>query len=60
MIKEFTNNIIEHFESGLIKPILDSEFTLDQVSEAHARVESNETIGKVLMKVYLDDSKTEF
>jgi NADPH:quinone reductase-like Zn-dependent oxidoreductase len=43
---------LKHFESGLIQPIIDSEFAIEQVSEAHARIESNKNMGKVLMKVF--------
>ena len=56
-MKEFTENILKYFESGLIQPIVDSEFSIDQVSDAHARIESNESIGKVLMKI--SDEKEE-
>jgi putative PIG3 family NAD(P)H quinone oxidoreductase len=36
---------------GIVRPIIDSIFTLDQVAEAHRRVESNETFGKVVLSV---------
>jgi tumor protein p53-inducible protein 3 len=52
LINEFTEKILKHFESGLIQPIIDSEFAIEQVSEAHARIESNKNMGKVLMKVF--------
>ncbi|MEY8881066.1 NAD(P)H-quinone oxidoreductase [Donghicola sp. XS_ASV15] len=37
--------------AGQIKPVMDSEFALDQASEAHARMESSGHIGKIVLKV---------
>lgn len=36
-------------ESGAFKPIVDSVFPLDQAPQAHARMESGEHIGKILL-----------
>ena len=38
-------------ESGEIKPIVDTVFPIEEVEKAHALVESDETIGKVVMSV---------
>ncbi|MDC0074384.1 NAD(P)H-quinone oxidoreductase [Alphaproteobacteria bacterium] len=38
-------------EQKKIKPIIDSVYTLDQVSQAHERMESNKHIGKIILKV---------
>ena len=38
-------------ESGRIQPIVESVFGLEQAEEAHQRVASNETVGKVVMTV---------
>ena len=39
-------------ESGELKPILDKEtFTLEQASHAHARLESGNALGKVVISV---------
>ncbi len=48
---DFTANILQYFENGTLKPIIDQEFNLEQVAMAHQRVESNENIGKVLIKI---------
>lgn len=37
--------------AGQIKPVMDSEFALDQASDAHARMESSGHIGKIVLKV---------
>ncbi|WP_421731353.1 NAD(P)H-quinone oxidoreductase [Brevundimonas sp.] len=38
-------------ESGRIRPVIDSTFALDQVAQAHARMEAGEHIGKVVLTV---------
>lgn len=37
--------------SGQIAPVMDSEFPLDKAAEAHARLESNGHIGKIVLRV---------
>ena len=36
-------------EQGIIHPVIDSVFPLDQIRNAHRRLESNETFGKVVL-----------
>jgi putative PIG3 family NAD(P)H quinone oxidoreductase len=38
-------------EGGRLKPVMDSEFALDQAAEAHRRIESSGHIGKIVLKV---------
>ncbi|MEP4197154.1 MAG: NAD(P)H-quinone oxidoreductase [Aliishimia sp.] len=38
-------------DSGRIAPVMDSEFALDDASKAHARMESSEHVGKIVLKV---------
>lgn len=35
--------------SGTVQPVIDSQFPLDQIQDAHRRLESNETFGKVVL-----------
>jgi NADPH2:quinone reductase len=37
--------------AGQIKPVMDSEFALDEASQTHARMESSGHIGKIVLKV---------
>ncbi|MFC7703131.1 NAD(P)H-quinone oxidoreductase [Plastorhodobacter daqingensis] len=37
--------------TGRVAPVLDSEFPLERAAEAHARMESSEHIGKIVLKV---------
>lgn len=38
-------------EKGMITPIIDSEFTLEDAAKAHARMEEGLHIGKILLKI---------
>jgi NADPH2:quinone reductase len=38
-------------EAGRVKVVMDSEFTLADAAKAHARMESSEHIGKIVLKV---------
>ncbi len=44
-------NVWPHLASGRIAPVFDSEFALEDASQAHARLESSEHIGKIVLKV---------
>ena len=37
--------------TGRIGPVMDSEFPLDKASDAHARMESGDHIGKIVLEV---------
>lgn len=38
-------------EAGRVAPVMDSEFPLEDAADAHARMESSEHIGKIVLKV---------
>ena len=38
------------FESGELKPIIDTVINLSEISEAHKYIESNSSIGKVVLR----------
>jgi putative PIG3 family NAD(P)H quinone oxidoreductase len=40
-----------HLNAGRIAPVMDSEFPLAEAAAAHARMESSEHIGKIVLKV---------
>jgi NADPH:quinone reductase-like Zn-dependent oxidoreductase len=43
--------ILEGLASGHLKPVIAKTFTLDQIVEAHAYLESNQQVGKVVVSV---------
>jgi len=45
----FSEEVVPLLASGLLRPTIDSEFTLAEIAKAHARLESNETFGKVVV-----------
>ena len=38
-------------EAGLIKPIIEARFPIEQTADAHALMAGNETVGKILLTV---------
>lgn len=52
---DFEKRMLPHFENGLIETIFDSEYDLEKIGEAHARMESNANTGKILIKVSDDN-----
>ncbi|MEQ7050191.1 NAD(P)H-quinone oxidoreductase [Paenibacillaceae sp. P-4] len=51
LTQDFILNIMKHFEIGSIKPIIDTSYPLEKVSEAHVRMERNQNTGKIILKV---------
>ncbi|MEA3055972.1 MAG: hypothetical protein QOD30_1404 [Actinomycetota bacterium] len=49
--QRFTQEVVPLFDTGALSPVIDSRYALDDAPEAHRRMESNETIGKVLLTV---------
>jgi NADPH:quinone reductase len=49
--RRFEQTVVPWFEQQKLRVIIDSEFLLDEIVAAHRRLESNETIGKVALKI---------
>lgn len=49
--RAFAQEVAPLFARGLLRTIIDSEFPLDQVQAAHVRLESNQTFGKVVLRL---------
>lgn len=43
--------VLEHFEGGLLKPVIDCVLPLEKAAEAHERLERGEQFGKIVLKV---------
>ncbi len=50
-VRLFAAHVVPLFARGLLRPVLDTVFPLDEVRAAHTRLESNETFGKVVLQV---------
>ena len=46
---DFAREVGPLLGKGTIQPVIDSVFTLEQIQDAHRRLESNETFGKVVL-----------
>jgi NADPH:quinone reductase-like Zn-dependent oxidoreductase len=49
LTQRFGREVLPLFDAGALRPIVDSRFALEDAAAAHERLESNQTIGKVLL-----------
>ena len=49
--QRFISEIIPLFESGVLRPVIDSRFALDDIVDAHRHMEANANVGKILLDV---------
>src|SRR4029450_13545232 len=47
--RRFGREIVPLFDEGLLKPVIDRRFSLDEVVDAHRYMESNANVGKILL-----------
>ena len=47
----FVESSLPRLASGVYTPVVDSEFELADGASAHARMESNDSVGKILLRV---------
>jgi NADPH2:quinone reductase len=48
-VRLFTEQVVPLLASAEVKPVIDRVYKLDKVREAHARMESNESFGKLVL-----------
>jgi NADPH:quinone reductase-like Zn-dependent oxidoreductase len=48
-VKSFDDHVLPLVRCGMLKPVIDSTFKMEDVAEAHRRLEGNETFGKVIL-----------
>ncbi|RAU83814.1 NAD(P)H-quinone oxidoreductase [Pontibacter arcticus] len=51
LTQEMSQFTMPYFESGEIKPVVDSVFDWEEAAEAHRYMEANKNIGKIVLKV---------
>ena len=49
--ERFRREWLHRFRDGRLVPVVDSVFSLDQAAAAHARMETNENVGKIVLRV---------
>lgn len=47
----FASEVVPLLARGVLRPVIDSRFPLDAIADAHRRLESNETTGKVVIEL---------
>ncbi len=47
----FCAHVVPLLATGEVKPVIDSVYKLDQVREAHNRMESNQSFGKIVLLI---------
>jgi putative PIG3 family NAD(P)H quinone oxidoreductase len=47
----FAEALLPDFDAGVLKPIIDKQFTLDQIVEAHQHMEANANVGKIVVTI---------
>jgi NADPH:quinone reductase-like Zn-dependent oxidoreductase len=49
--RRFAAQVLPLLERGLVQPVVDKVYTMDEVRAAHERLESNESFGKVVLLI---------
>ncbi len=49
--RAFADALLPDFDAGVLRPIIDTRFSLDQIVDAHRHMEANANIGKILVTV---------
>jgi putative PIG3 family NAD(P)H quinone oxidoreductase len=49
--QRFISEVIPLFEAGVLRPVIDSRFALDDIVDAHRHMEANANVGKILIDV---------
>ncbi len=50
-VRRFAAHVVPLLARGAVEPVVDSVFSLDDIRAAHARLEANETFGKIIIAV---------
>ena len=49
--RRFAAEVLPLFESGRLRPVIDSRYGFDDIAEAHRRMESNANAGKIVVSI---------
>lgn len=49
--RAFADALLPDFDAGVLRPIIDTRFSLDQIVDAHRHMEANANIGKIVVTV---------
>ncbi|XP_037593652.1 quinone oxidoreductase PIG3-like [Cebus imitator] len=54
LVKTFTEQVLAHFSPGSavqLQPVVDKIFTMAEIQKAHARMEANQNVGKIILEM---------
>jgi NADPH:quinone reductase-like Zn-dependent oxidoreductase len=49
--QRFAAEVLPLFDSGVLRPVIDSRYPLEQASDAHRHMEADANVGKILLDV---------
>ncbi|MDP9465256.1 MAG: zinc-binding dehydrogenase, partial [Actinomycetota bacterium] len=49
--RRFAFEMLPLFENGMLKPVIDSRYPLDQIADAHRHMAANANAGKIMIDV---------
>jgi NADPH:quinone reductase-like Zn-dependent oxidoreductase len=49
--ERFSTHVLPHMERETVRPVIDKVYRMDEVRAAHERLESNESFGKIVLKI---------
>jgi NADPH:quinone reductase len=47
--QQFEREMLPLFDSGALRPVIDSRFSLDEIADAHRHMEANANVGKIVI-----------
>jgi NADPH:quinone reductase-like Zn-dependent oxidoreductase len=47
----FASHVVPLLADGTVRPVVDRVYKLEEIREAHARMESNESFGKIVLRI---------
>jgi NADPH:quinone reductase-like Zn-dependent oxidoreductase len=50
-VRGFADHVLPLVRCGMLKPVVDRTFKIDEIAAAHERLEGNETFGKVVLRL---------
>lgn len=61
LVKAFTSRVLPHFldQPVSLKPVIDSSFNLEDIADAHRRMEANKNMGKIIINVIPQTENTQ-
>ncbi|HRE03290.1 MAG TPA: zinc-binding dehydrogenase, partial [Ilumatobacteraceae bacterium] len=51
IVQRFIREVLPLFDTGALRPVIDTRFSLDDIQAAHARMGTNANTGKILIDV---------